>query len=401
VAGHGRGAIRRLAAAAAVSNVGNWAATTALALAIFFQTKSTVWLSATFLFTQLPSALAAPIGGLIADRLNRQRVMVVCDLLGAACYAGMGLVHSPTDLILLGSVASLLHMPFGPSSRAAVPNLVDESDLSWANGTLAAAGNVGNLLGPLLGGVVFEVANAHAVFWANAISFVISAVVVAAIRGRFAAKFSTHRERGRGDIWDGVRFIWRQPTLLTLTAVGGITFIATEMASVADLPLVAHFGVGGGGYGVMNTIWGAGGLVGGLVAAHVVTRQREPAVAVYSVVLFGVFVAAVGVSPWFGLIPVFMFVFAFCDSFAFVGFNGIYQRGTPDAIRGRVFAAVGGAMTLASALSFTFAGFLVAAVGWRPVFFVGGLIDVACGLVLALFVLGPRRAASFELSTGD
>jgi MFS family permease len=58
-------------------------------------------------------------------------------------------------------------------------------------------------------------------------------------------------------------------------------------------------------------------------------------------------------------------------------------------------------MTLASALSFTFAGFLVAAVGWRPVFFVGGLVDVACGLVLALFVLGPRRAASFELSTED
>ena len=133
------------------------------------------------------------------------------------------------------------------------------------------------------------------------------------------------------------------------------------------------------------------------MAARVVTRQREPAAAVYSVVLFGAFVAAVGLSPSFGLIPPLMFVFAFCDSFAFVGFNGIYQRGTPDAIRGRVFAAVRGVMTLASALSFAFAGFLVEAVGWRPVYLVGGLIDVACGCILALSVLGRGRTAALEV----
>ena len=60
-----------------------------------------------------------------------------------------------------------------------------------------------------------------------------------------------------------------------------------------------------------------------------------------------------------------LLLFAFSDSFAFVGFNGIYQRRTPDAIRGRVFAAVGAVMTFAAAASFGFAGFLVDAVGWR------------------------------------
>jgi MFS family permease len=397
MARHARGAIRRLAVANAVSNVGNWAATTALALAIFYQTKSAVWLSSAFLFTQLPSALLAPVGGLIADRLDRKRVMVTCDVLGALCYAGMALVHAPIALIAIGAVAAVLHMPFGPSARAAVPNLVGEDDLSWGNGTLAAAGNVGNLLGPALGGIVFAFASADAVFWANAVSFVVSAGVIVTMRGRFAAERSGAADEKRGDIWDGVRFIRRHPTLVTLTAVGAITYIATEMASVADLPMVRHFGVGGAGYGVLNTIWGAGGLIGGLVAARVVTREREPATAVYSVVVFGAFVAAVGISPWFGLIPVFTFAFAASDSFAFVGFNGIYQRGTPDAIRGRVFAAVGGVMTLASALSFVVAGFLVEAVGWRPVYFGGGLIDIACGCVLAVFVLGRGRDAPVEM----
>ena len=116
----------------------------------------------------------------------------------------------------------------------------------------------------------------------------------------------------------------------------------------------------------------------------VVTSGSEPAAVVLGCLVFGAFVAAVGVSPWFALIPLFTLLFAFSDSFAFVGFNGIYQRRTPDAIRGRVFAAMGAVMKFASAASFGFAGFLVDAVGWRPVYLGGGLVDIACAAALAV-----------------
>jgi MFS family permease len=82
--------------------------------------------------------------------------------------------------------------------------------------------------------------------------------------------------------------------------------------------------------------------------------------------------------------PAISLLFAGSDSFAFVGFSGIYQRGTPDLIRGRMFAAVGATTTFASAVGYGFAGFLVGAVGWRPVYLGGGLIDMACAGVLAL-----------------
>ena len=115
-----RGDVWRLAIGSAASNTGNWAATVALALVVYARTGSAVWLSASFLFTQVPSALAAPLSGMIADRLDRKRTMIICDLLGAAAYAGMAVTGSALGLITLGALAALLHSPFGPASRAAV-----------------------------------------------------------------------------------------------------------------------------------------------------------------------------------------------------------------------------------------------------------------------------------------
>jgi MFS family permease len=174
-----RGDVWRLAAGSAASNTGNWAATVALALVVYARTGSTVWLSASFLFTQVPSALVAPLSGMIADRLDRKRTMIICDLLGAAAYAGMAVTGSPLGLITLGALAALLHSPFGPASRAAVPNLVGEGDLAWANGTLAAASNAGQLAGPALGGVLYAVAGAGGAFAANA-----AAILALALRMR-------------------------------------------------------------------------------------------------------------------------------------------------------------------------------------------------------------------------
>ena len=162
-----RGDIRRLAAASAISGTGDWAATTALSLAVYAKTGSAVWLSVSFLLTRIPSALVAPLSGLMADRLDRRRIMITCDLLGALTYAGMAVTGRPLPLILLGTLAALLHSPFGPAARAAVPNLAGAADLSWANGTLSAASNVGQLAGPALGGVLYAVVGAGPAFWAN------------------------------------------------------------------------------------------------------------------------------------------------------------------------------------------------------------------------------------------
>jgi MFS family permease len=83
MANRGRGGIRLLAAASAISGAGDWAATITISLAVYAKTGSAVWLSVSFLLTRIPSALAAPLSGVMADRLDRRRIMITCDLLAA------------------------------------------------------------------------------------------------------------------------------------------------------------------------------------------------------------------------------------------------------------------------------------------------------------------------------
>jgi MFS family permease len=400
MAGGSRREIMTLAIAAAVSNTGSWAASVALSLVIYAKTGSAVWLATSFLLVQAPSALVTPLAGVIADRFDRRRVMITCDLLGAFSYAGLALTARPALLISLGAVAALVHSPFTPASRAAVPNLASGDELSWANGMLASAANVAQLAGPALGGVLFATAGAAAAFWVNSLSFVASAGLIAVVHASFRQQDSTSQWSGAGGTWAGVRFIWSDRIVLTLVAIGAVTFMATEIVTVADLPLIRHFQVGGVGYGIMNAAWGAGGLIGGLIAARVVNQRREPAAAVLGVLVFGLFVVAVGAAPSFVLVVVCTFAFALTDSFGFVGFSGIYQRRTPDEIRGRVFAAMGGITTLATAVSFGFAGFVVEATGWRPVYLGGGFVDMACGILLAvtLWRMLRDRAGSTDLA---
>jgi MFS family permease len=296
----------------------------------------------------------------------------------------MAWTYKPAWLIALGSTAVLLHAPFGPSSQSAIPNLAGPADLTWANGTLSAASSLGPLIGPAIGGVLYSGVGPGAAFGINALSFAISACLVAVIRRPFRSDGRQARGRDRAGVWDGARFMLSQPTLLTLTVTGAITFMATEIAAVADLPLIHQFGVGGTGYGIMNVAWGAGGLIGARLAARTVSEATETTAAVIGVIVFGAFVAAVGACLWFPVIPALMLLFAGADAFAFVGFGGIYQRRTPDALRGRMFAAVGAVTRLATAVSFAAAGFIVQAAGWRPVYLGGGLVDVACGILLAV-----------------
>lgn len=381
-----RTAVRRLALARLISLTGGAAAYTALNYAIYEKTGSATWVAAALFLTFGTVGFASPVAGFIGDRFDRRRVMIVSDLLGAACFLGMALVQDPALLLMFAFLSALAEAPFHSSSMAAIPNLVPESQIGWANGLISLGRNAGILIGPAVGGLLVASVGAEMVFAGNALSFAISAPMVASIKGRFSGE--RHDEDEHRGLRAGFRFLFRERVLRTITFAWLALVLGLGMSMVADVPLAEMFGVGAVGYGVIISAWGGGSVLGSL-AGRWVTASNEIAVLVTGTGVVALTAVAVGLSPWFAGVVVAVFVMGVGDGATLVAEQGIMQRRTPDAVRSRVAGAFDAFIHVGLALSYVVAGPAVDALGPRGVYLVGGGAALI-GLLILLPILDRR-----------
>lgn len=386
----GRGAVRTLAVAMFVSGVGSNMAGIALPIEVFDVTGgSAVWLSFTFLMTFGLQGLLSPVAGAIVDRFDRRRVAVSFSIAAASLWLVILLGDGPLWLALIGFVAVVVSMPIGTALMSAVPNLVSSEELSWANGTLAVARKTAQVPGFVLGGFVAATLGPGTAFVLNAVTFLVAALLIALVSGRFQADPGTERDESarRGSAFVGFGLIWRDPVLRPLFVIWTVLFLTIDMAVVADLPLAIELGSGRFGFGLLNAAWGIGAALGAWFGRKI-TRAFEP-----WAVLIGAVGAAAGyfmtaLAPWLALAMLGQAIAAGTDAGDEVAGSSIIQRATSDAYRGRVFSAIFTAGLLANAVGFSFTGFLVQALGPRPVY----AIAAAGSLVVVPLVFPMIRA---------
>jgi MFS family permease len=378
-----RAAARRIAVAQLISLTGSQAAITALLFTLFQRTGSSRWIAAALLLTLGTQGVLSPVGGALGDRFDRRRVMIASDLLGAVCFAAMAAAGSPASLLALAFAAAVVETPFFPSASAAVPNLVHESDLAWANGTIAFGSNIGYLVGPALGGALVAAFGAPTVFVANAFSFLLSASLVATVRGSFSGAHD-HEETYRG-IRAGFRFVWRDRMLRTMIFSFAVFALCVGSILVAELPLSTSFHAGAVGYGLLSTSFGIGALVGSLLGKRLTPATDRPAMVAASFVTAAGF-GSVALMP--ALAPVFgaMVLCGASDGVVDVAVQVIFQRRSPDQVRSRVVAVLEAVFHTGLAVSFLFAGTLVDAFGPKAAYVLAGS-GSAVGAIMLLPVL--------------
>jgi MFS family permease len=387
-----RAAVRRLALARLISVTGSAAAYTALMFEIYEQTGSAVWLAAALLVTEGVSGAVGPFASVLGDRFDRRTVMIVSDLAAAACFAGMALVaDSPGPLVLIAFLSALSEAPFWPASSAAIPNLVPEDQVSWANSLVAIGRNVGIMVGPALGGILLAAVGAPLVFAINAASFVLSAVLVVSVRATFVGDRSDEGEHH--GIWAGFRFLFHEPVLRRISVAWVVMVLGIGMAMVGDVPLADVFDAGSAGFGLMIGLWGAGSVLGSLAG-----RWLSEATELRWLVLGTAATAAVGIaialSPWFALVLVLNVAWGASEGVTNVAEQNLFQRRTPDSVRSRVLGAVEGLFHGGLAVSYVAAAFVLPVVGARGMYAIAG---VAAGL--AVLVLLPLLGRGAEPAT--
>jgi MFS family permease len=385
-------AIRRLAAARVISVTGSEAAWIALMVAIYADTHSTVWMSAALFVAIGASGVATPLLGSLGDRIDRRRVMIGSEL-GAAAVAGVtvAFTHRPVALIVLALTAAVAQSPYFSASTAAVPNLVPAADVAWANSTISIGRNAGNLLGPILGGVVAGLIAPGAVFAANAVCFAGSAAMVASVHGTFADPHRADAEEHEG-LRAGFRFILADPVLRLITLAWVVLLFLLGPVLVAELPLARSFGAGAVGYGILVACWG-GGAIGGSFAGRRLAVTNERVTMVGGCALIGAGFALVAFAPVFAFALAGMATAGLAEGAVTVSEQGILQRRTPDAVRSRATAATEAAVMGAFALSFPAAGFMINLLGVRGVYLLAGFGCAVSALILipAMRELGPER----------
>ena len=185
--------IHLLAVARFASSGGTQAAQIALAYSVYEETGSAAWVSAALVASAGVVGLVGPVSGRLADRVDRRRLMVVTELLGAVGWLAAVFAATPAALVGVALLATAANAPFKAAASVSVPNLAPPGDLAWANGTVATAVNASLVVGPLVGGAVVGAAGPGVVFAANAATFVASAILISRVQGSFAV------DRARSD----------------------------------------------------------------------------------------------------------------------------------------------------------------------------------------------------------
>nr|MDP9328752.1 MFS transporter [Actinomycetota bacterium] len=133
-----RRAVRRVAAARLISLGGSGAAFAALAYVIYHLTgRSNTWVAWTLLLTIGAQGVFVSVASWLGDRFERRRVLVITDLCAAAGFVVLMFMRTPGQYLLVAFVTAVIESPIYAVSSAAVPNLVDEDGLSWANAVVA------------------------------------------------------------------------------------------------------------------------------------------------------------------------------------------------------------------------------------------------------------------------
>src|ERR1700693_2244945 len=167
---------------------GSWAYNVALIVFVFNATHSPAWVAAASMTRFLTALVTSPVGGLIADRLERVRLMVTLDVLALTFQAALAVVaalNGPVVLaIVLAALTSVSTSSYDPAARATTPAVVGEDHLAAANSAQSVVENLSIILGPAIAGVLLLFTPPAAVFAINAATFGSSALLVSRMRTR-------------------------------------------------------------------------------------------------------------------------------------------------------------------------------------------------------------------------
>jgi len=326
-----------------VSVTGSQMQSVAINWHVYLLTKSAFALGLVGLFRGVPIIICSLAGGVVADAIDRKRLMIVTQtimltsaaLLTAGTLAGFESVWPIYGLSAIASAATAFDTP---ARQALMPTLVPIEDFPNAVSLAVIVFNVATIAGPAIAGFLLAESGPAIIYGINALSFL--AVITALILMRASGQPDLQTERkdalSLAALKEGLTFVWHTPIIVqTMT----LDFLATFFASATLLlPIFAQerLHVGARGYGFLAASPAIGSVFTALVLARLGTLRRQGRLVVASVAVFGVATAAFGVSTVYWVSLLMLAITGAADTVSTVLRQTIRQLVTPNHLRGRM-----------------------------------------------------------------
>lgn len=399
----------------AISQIGDGLTSLALLIVVNQLTGSTVALAGVAIALALPQLVFGIGAGVLVDRWDRRRTMIVSDLLRGMIVLGFIFVRDPSQVWLFYILAFLqaaVGTFFEPAKNALIPQLVQGRDLLAANALSQTTRVVTGVLGTALAGVLIGIAgNGLPAFSLDALSFLVSALFIwRIVLPKSVSMTAAYAEQNAFvQIREGLRFILHNRLVAAAMFTSAVTMLGLGAVNVLFVPfLINVLNTPIAALGFLEAAQVIGMVVGSMVVAALAARFKVRALIAGGVFALGTLVILIGAAPNAWFIGALLGLVGLVVTPIQASVATLMQREVPNAMLGRVGSVVSTAITLSSVLSMAGAGALGEMIGIREVFYLAGGIALIAALLALILMREPAvgrampvHAAGILPKTGD
>lgn len=375
----------------ALSSLGDYVALITLTLRVEALTGSG-WAVAALLLTGLvPPVILAPVAGLLVDRLETVRVLVITALFQAAVATALALTPGLAPTLGLSFLLGAGLAVTQPALFALLPRAVGEARTTRANAYLEVARWGGAAAGPVLAAVMSDALGTGSTLLVNAATFLAVAALGPLLRVRRPPEPRVAEEVGgrpRGEARLGMAFIARDPLLRLVVPALGLVVVFAAADNVAEVFFAKDvLNAGDTGYGVLITTWTIGMVLGSTLAGRWLSPSRLAPALLLGAVAGG---SAVTAAAWIAMFPIAVAMFfagGVANGLELVAIRSLLHHRVPDRLRGRAFAAYYGMIQAAQIVALGASGGLVELVGARNTMVFAGLGAAGVGVLGTMLYL--------------
>jgi DHA3 family macrolide efflux protein-like MFS transporter len=366
-------------------------------------TGSALMVGLSVMSNTLPMLLLGPVAGVFVDRWDRKWTMVISDLLRALLVLLCLLVQTADQVwiyYVAGFLMSCVSRFFFPAQNAVLPLIVpDKDDLLAANGLMQMVQTVGMLAGGALAGFLIGLWGERIAFVIDSATYVVSAVAITMM----AVPRTTKGQQATGgqlaavveEIRDGVVYLFGSRTMVGVLICLSVVQLGVGALQVVWVPFLERtFGIGAVGLGIVDSIQGAGMIVGGVALGFLTARMSKTTIIGWGLALIGLTLCGMGLAPAFGYVVACSFALGVLLVPMQSALATIMQLAVPDLKRGRVGSAQNALTMAAGMISMGTAATFGELAGLRTVYLACGLIISSAGLIGTRVLQEPESIES-------